>query len=120
MIGKSDLRAMATDNTKQLRIQTGVVKRLGKEKLSYIKEMELNTAKIEKLREAGKDEYDIKQAIAVLDETKMIIPETERKLLEAYQNLDQLVQGSADKQDTTEYKEAVEVLENTKDLLPVQ
>ena len=110
---------MATDNTKQLRIQTGVVKRLGKEKLAYLKEMELNTAKVEKLREAGKDEHDINLAIAVLDETKMIIPETESKLLDAYQNLDQLVQGSADRQDTTEYKEAVEVLEKNKELLPV-
>ena len=111
---------MATDNTKQLRIQTGVVKRLGKEKVFYLKEMELNTSKVEKLREAGKDEHEIKQAIAVLDETKMMIPETERKLLEAYQNLDQLVQGSADRQDTTEYTDAVEVLEKTKELLPVQ
>ena len=109
---------MATDNTKQLRIQTGVVKRLGKEKVFYLKEMELNTSKVEKLREAGKDEHEIKQAIAVLDETKMMIPETERKLLEAYPNLDQLVQGSA--QDTTEYTDAVEVLEKTKELLPVQ
>ena len=110
--------ASGMDNTKQLRIQAGVVKRLGKEKLSYQKELATNAAKVEKAREDGKDESDIKMALAVLNETKMIIPETERKLLEAYHNLDDLVKGSADNKESNEYKEAVEVLDANRDVLP--
>ena len=72
------------NNTKQLRILTGVVKRLGKEKFHYLEEIELNTVEIEKLREAGKDKHDMKQAIAVLDETKLVILVTERKFIEAF------------------------------------
>ena len=80
--------------------------------------MDSNTAEVEKLRKAGKDEYDMKQAIAVLDETKMVIPVTERKFIEAYQKLDQLVKDGLTY--TTEYKDAVEVLEYNRELLPVQ
>ena len=58
------------------------------------------------------------QAIAVLDETKMVIPVTERKFVEAYQKLDQLVKAGLSY--TTEYKDAVEVLEYNRELLPVQ
>ena len=106
------------NNTKQLRILTGVVKRLGKEKFHYLEEIELNTVEIEKLREAGKDKHDMKQAITVLDETKLVILVTERKFIEAYQKLDELVKAGL--RYTTEYKDAVQVLEYTKDMLPVQ
>ena len=46
-----------TKDTKQIRILIGVVRRLGKEKVHYLKEMDSNTAEVEKLRKAGKDEY---------------------------------------------------------------
>ena len=113
-----DITITKVDNTKQIRILIGVVRRLGKEKVHYLKEMDSNTAEVEKLRKAGKDEYDMKQAIAVLDETKMVIPVTERKFIEAYQKLDQLVKAGLTY--TTEYKDAVEVLEYNRELLPVQ
>ena len=45
---------------KKLRISTGVVKRCGKEKLSYIKEADMQRGKIEKMKTEGKDEADIK------------------------------------------------------------
>ena len=46
---------------KKLRIQTGVVKRCGKEKLSYRKEADMQRAKIERMKTEGKDEADIKK-----------------------------------------------------------
>ena len=46
---------------KKLRIQTGVVKRCGKEKLSYRKEADMQREKIEKMKADGKDEADIKK-----------------------------------------------------------
>ena len=46
---------------KKLRIQTGVVKRRKKKKLSYRKEADMQREKIEKMKADGKDEADIKK-----------------------------------------------------------
>ncbi len=46
---------------KSLKIKTGVVKRTGKEKLSYRKEADQQRNKIEKMKQEGKDEADIKK-----------------------------------------------------------
>ena len=51
---------------KKLRIQTGVVKRCGKEKLSYRKEADMQKDKIEKMKTEGKDEADIKKMTEVI------------------------------------------------------
>ena len=51
---------------KKLRIQTGVVKRCGKEKLSYRKEADMQKDKIEKMETEGKDEADIKKMTEVI------------------------------------------------------
>ena len=47
---------MADPRLKQIKIKTGVLKRVGKEKLSYRKEADQQKAKIEKMKEDGKDE----------------------------------------------------------------
>lgn len=44
---------MADPRIKALKIKTGVVKRLTKEKLMYIKETEQQREKVEKLKESG-------------------------------------------------------------------
>jgi len=45
---------MADPRIKTLKIKTGVVKRLTKEKLMYIQETEQQREKVQKLKEAGK------------------------------------------------------------------
>lgn len=45
---------MADPRIKTLKIKTGVVKRLTKEKLMYVKETEQQREKVEKLRASGK------------------------------------------------------------------
>jgi len=45
---------MADPRIKTLKIKTGVVKRLTKEKLMYIQETEQQQEKVQKLKEAGK------------------------------------------------------------------
>ena len=47
---------MADPRLKQIKIKTGVLKRVGKEKLTYRKEADQQKAKIEKMKEDGKDE----------------------------------------------------------------
>ena len=46
---------------RQLKIKTGVLKRSGKEKLSYQKEADQQKAKIEKMKAEGRDEYEVKK-----------------------------------------------------------
>ena len=47
---------MSDPRIKQLKIKTGVLKRVGKEKLSYRKEADQQKAKIEKMKEEGREE----------------------------------------------------------------
>ena len=42
-----------------LKIKTGVVKRTGKEKLSYVKESHQQRDKLQKMKDDGKDEADV-------------------------------------------------------------
>ena len=47
---------MSDPRLKQIKIKTGVLKRVGKEKLSYRKEADQQKAKIEKMKEDNRDE----------------------------------------------------------------
>mmetsp|Transcript_10747 Transcript_10747/g.36065 ORF Transcript_10747/g.36065 Transcript_10747/m.36065 type:complete len:183 (-) Transcript_10747:778-1326(-) len=51
------------ETARQLKIKVGVVKRLTKEHASYQKEIDQQTAKIEKMTTAGDCEHDIKQQV---------------------------------------------------------
>ena len=50
---------------KALKIKTGVVKRSGKEKLSYRQEADQQREKVEKMKAEGKDEHDVKKMTEV-------------------------------------------------------
>jgi tubulin-specific chaperone A len=52
---------MEADLTRQLKIKTGVVRRLTKEYHSYETEASKQVEKIQKMREADRDSYDIKK-----------------------------------------------------------
>ena len=49
---------MSDPRLKQIKIKTGVLKRVGKEKLSYRKEADQQKAKIEKMKEEGREEEE--------------------------------------------------------------
>merc|ERR1711956_62709 len=79
---------------KKLRISTGVVKRCGKEKLSYRKEADMQRGKIEKMKTEGKDDADIKKMNEVIQKMKevmqeslMMIPDCHRRLQKATDEL---------------------------------
>jgi tubulin-specific chaperone A len=99
---------MADPRTRQIKIQTGVVKRyeyskidqeflmnfkysiiirIIKEKSMYEKEVKLTENRIQKMKDDGKDEYDIKKMGEVLQESEMMVPETAKRLLTAYEDL---------------------------------
>ena len=84
----SDISSQIMDpRLKKLRIATGVVKRCGKEKLSYRKEADMQREKIEKMKVEGKEEADIKKMNECMQESLMMIPDCHRRLEKAINEL---------------------------------
>ncbi|CEL94153.1 unnamed protein product [Vitrella brassicaformis CCMP3155] len=80
-----------TDPLKSLKIKHGVLKRTKKDLLVYQKEMEKVRNTVAKMKEDNKDPHDIKQQEEVLKETTDMVPETQKRLKEAYADVEQLL-----------------------------
>ncbi|VDL71976.1 unnamed protein product [Nippostrongylus brasiliensis] len=98
---------------KQIKIQTGVVKRLVKEHACYIKEVEKETQKIDKMKAEAQnedDEYAIKKAGQVLQETRGMISDTARRCATAAGQLRKLIEEASleDCQELTDAKTQIE------------
>ncbi|XP_018324253.1 tubulin-specific chaperone A-like [Agrilus planipennis] len=109
---------MSDPRLKTLKIKTGVVKRLAKEKVTYEKEADQQRARIEKYKADGKDEYDIKKQEEVLQETLMMVPDCQRKLVKAFDELKGILDTEIDLKESDEYNSAVSVLDEAKLQLP--
>nr|XP_020442120.1 tubulin-specific chaperone A [Monopterus albus] len=105
---------MADPRIRQIRIKTGIVKRLAKEKISYITETKQQEEKIEHLKAEGGDVYVIKKQMEVLQECRMMIPDCHRRLAVAHADLLQLLETEEDLGESEEYKEARNVLDSVK------
>jgi tubulin-specific chaperone A len=108
---------MADQRIKLLKIKTGVVKRLAKEKTCYEKEAAQLYEKVEKMKADGKDEHDIKKQGEVLQESRSMIPDTERRLRHGYEDLKELLNKESDLEQTEEYIDAKQALANAESLL---
>jgi len=110
---------MADGDKKRLRdikIKTGVVKRLGKEKNYYEKESVREQNKLEKMKAEGTaDEYEIRKQDEVLGESKMMIPDCIKKLGIAWDDLNGLMTTESDLSEAEEYKLAQEALAEWKE-----
>lgn len=109
---------MADPRIKTLKIKTGVVKRLAKEKTTYEKEAEQQRNRIEKLKREGKDEYDIRKQEEVLQESLMMVPDCQRRLALAFDELTKILASEQDLKEIEEYQTALQVLEEAKLQLP--
>ncbi|KAM9794419.1 tubulin-specific chaperone A isoform X2 [Syngnathus typhle] len=105
---------MADPRTRQIKIKTGVLKRLAKEEASYKAEAKEQEEKIEQLKAAEADVYLIKQHMASLQETIMIIPDTRRRMTIAHGDLQQLLEAEEELSESEEYQEAKNVLDSVK------
>ena len=85
---------------RQLRIKTGIVKRLSKDVVSYQAEADIQQVRLDKMTEEKRDEYDIKKMGQVVQESLMMIPHCLRKLKIATEDL---------KQFTNEQKDLIEL-----------
>ncbi|XP_072167168.1 tubulin-specific chaperone A-like [Diadema setosum] len=102
--------ASADPRVRNIKIKTGVLKRLMKEKTMYEKEAVDQEKKVEKMKTEGKDEHDIKKQIEVLQESKMMIPDCERRIKTAYTDLKNLIDQEQELAETEEYTIAVTLL----------
>ncbi|XP_026103638.1 tubulin-specific chaperone A-like [Carassius auratus] len=105
---------MADPRIRQIKIKTGVVKRLVKDEMLYIKEAKQQEEKIERLKAEAGDEYVIKKQLEVLQEAKMMIPDCHRRLAVAHADLEQLLETEEELAEMEEYKEARTVLDSVK------
>lgn len=109
---------MADPRLKTIKIKTGVVKRLTKEKVVYEREVETQQQRIERFKKEGKDEYDIRKQEEVLQECLMMVPDCQRRLLKAYDELKQIVDTEHDLKEKEELKVAQTILAEAKLQLP--
>ncbi|KRT81287.1 hypothetical protein AMK59_6254, partial [Oryctes borbonicus] len=112
------INLMADPRLKTIKIKTGVVKRLAKEKVVYEKEAETQQQRIEKYKKEGKDEYDVRKQEEVLQESLMMVPDCQRRLVKAYDELKQILDTELDLKEKDEFKDAQKILEDAKPQLP--
>ncbi|MBW0535513.1 hypothetical protein O181_075228 [Austropuccinia psidii MF-1] len=98
--------------SRPLKIKTGVVERLVKEKDSYNKEYEQQLRRIEKIKiETPHDDWNIRKQNEVLQETVKIMPDVEQRLSKAIEELKELVEAhQEDLAQTEELAKAKQVL----------
>lgn len=108
---------MSDQRIKHLRIQTGVVKRIIKEKQMYEKEVEQTENRIQKMKDEGRDEYDVRKMGEVLAESKMMGPDCLKRLTTAVEDLRTKMSDADDLKDTEEYKEASKHLTDAEKVL---
>lgn len=101
----------SSDPNRRLKIKTGVVRRLDREKKSYEKEALQLEEKVARMRSEGRDEYEIKKAVEVLEESRMMVPDCEKRLAGAIEDLSTLVEAQQELAETEEFKAARDQLE---------
>lgn len=105
---------MADPRLRQIKIKTGVVKRLSKEKCMYEKEAKQQEEKIERMKTEGADEYVIKKQTEILQESRMMIPDCQRRLEAAHADLTQILDNEKDLEEAEEYKDGRAMLDSVK------
>ena len=88
--------------------------RLAKEVDSYVKEASSNEARVQKMKDDGRDEYDIRKAEEVLAESCMMIPDSKSRHEAALTDLKDLIDRNLEH--LTEAEGLAEALDLVKDL----
>ncbi|KAG0315451.1 hypothetical protein BGZ99_007452 [Dissophora globulifera] len=99
-------------STRDLSIRTNVLKRLSKEKVAYNMEKIKQQQKIDAMVAKDPEDYNIKQQRGVLEETLDMLPDVDRRLKAAHQDLANCVMSAhPDVKASKEYEDAVQALE---------
>lgn len=103
--------------TRQLSIKTGVLKRLVRENEMYREELTKQMDRIDSLKKTGVDNHVIAKEKEVLDECNMMIFDSRRRMMTAYEDLDKLLNEFPDLRQSKFLSYAMEVVESAKDHL---
>ncbi|CAK1542401.1 unnamed protein product [Leptosia nina] len=109
---------MADPRIRQIKIKTGVVKRIAKEKIVYEKEVEQQKNRIQKIKDEGQDEHNIRKQEEVLQESLMMVPDCQRRLVKAYTDLKTTLETEQDLKESEDYINAQQVLKDAESQLP--
>ncbi|XP_058824322.1 tubulin-specific chaperone A [Topomyia yanbarensis] len=109
---------MSDPRLRQLTIKTGVVKRLSKEKTVYEKEVVTQRNRIEKLKANGADDHDVRKQEEVLQESMMMVPDCQRRLAKAYEELNEMLKNEEELKESEQYIAALSILGDAKVNLP--
>ncbi|ODQ50153.1 tubulin binding cofactor A [Saitoella complicata NRRL Y-17804] len=80
-----------SSSLRSLTIKTNALKRIVKEKGSYVKEAHHQKERVEKMRAENADEYELRAQEKVLVDCDQMVPETQKRLETAVEDLKQLI-----------------------------
>ncbi|KAG7300089.1 hypothetical protein JYU34_015628 [Plutella xylostella] len=109
---------MADPRIRQIKIKTGVVKRIAKETTVYEKEAELQKIRVQKTKDEGRDEHDVRKQEEVLQEALMMVPDCQRRLVKAFLDLKNILETEQDLKENEDYITAQQVLKDAESQLP--
>ncbi|XP_050669646.1 tubulin-specific chaperone A [Leptidea sinapis] len=109
---------MADPRIRQIKIKSGVLKRITKEKIVCDKEVDQQNKRIQKCKDEGQDEHNIRKQEEVLQECLMMIPDCKRRLVKAYSDLKVTLETEQDLKENEDYITAIEILKEAENQLP--
>lgn len=108
---------MADPRIKEIRIKTGIVKRVGKEITMYQKEAQQIKDKIKKMQDEGQEVYYIKKQDGLLQETLSVIPDCQKRFDNAYIELKALLEAETELEEDEIYQAAKLQIEESASIL---
>ena len=79
------------DSNKKLKIQNNVLRRMIKEVKHYDKELKLNEEILNKMNLEGKDKYDIKKQMELVEESKIMVSYSNKLLDKEQEKLETIL-----------------------------
>lgn len=108
------MAAQVDPRIRQIKIKTGVLKRSEKEMKMYQQEAVHEEAKLEKMKSDGTDEYVVRKQGEVLAESRMMIPDCKRRIVNAHGDLTNVLATEEELKDAGEYKAAQALIDEIK------
>jgi len=102
---------MADPRLRSMKIKTGVVTRITKEKTSYEKETQSEKDRLQKFKEQGEDDHVLRKQEEVIQESAMMIGDCQKRLAAAHADLTQMLRNEADLSEAEEFLNAAKALE---------
>lgn len=102
--------AQSQKEIKQLEIKTGVLKRLIRERSSYEEEVVTEMARFDRMKSSGKEEADLRLQTEVIRETEAMVPDTQRRLTAAYDDMKKYLDKTQYLSESKPYRSAQEML----------